>query len=156
DVDPGDIGRIEVLRGPQGTLYGTSSVGGLIKYVTLDPAFNRNSGSIEIGTNAVHNGERPGYNLRAAGNLEASDALPFRLSGFTREDPGYIDNPLVGTKSVNTVDVRGGQVKALWKPSTQMSLSVSTLYQHTHGEGLPEVDKLPGLTDLQQSFIPYV
>ncbi len=151
DVDPGDIARIEVLRGPQGSLYGTSSMGGLLKYVTVDPSFGGNSGRVEFGTSGVHNGDHPGYNLRMSANLKASDTWAFRVSGFTREDPGFVDNPFTGKKGVNNVDVHGGQIKALWKPSSQLSLTLNGIYQHTQADGLPEVDVVPGLTDLQQN-----
>src|SRR5262249_61945205 len=55
DIDPGDLARIEVLRGPQGTLYGAGSMGGLVKFVTKDPTFDRYSGRVEVGTTSVYN-----------------------------------------------------------------------------------------------------
>ena len=54
DIDPGDLARIEVLRGPQGTLYGASSMGGLVRYVTVDPSTDAVSGRVrglEVGAN---------------------------------------------------------------------------------------------------------
>ena len=53
DFDPGDLARIEVLRGPQGTLYGASSMGGLVKFVTVDPSLAGVSGRVEAGSNSV-------------------------------------------------------------------------------------------------------
>jgi outer membrane receptor protein involved in Fe transport len=63
DIDPGELQRIEVLRGPQGTLYGASSIGGLVKYVTLDPSTDKFSGHVEAGTNSIDNSHGPGYNF---------------------------------------------------------------------------------------------
>ena len=61
DLDPGDLARIEVLRGPQGTLYGANSMGGLIKFVTKDPSTDAYSGRAEVGTYNVYNGTEPGF-----------------------------------------------------------------------------------------------
>src|ERR1700677_944418 len=69
DIDPGNLDHIEVLRGPQGTLYGASSLGGLIKFVTADPSTNGVSGRIEAGTDTVHNDNDLGYNFRGSVNL---------------------------------------------------------------------------------------
>src|SRR5258707_15684314 len=62
DFDPGDLAQVEVLRGPQGTLYGASSLGGLIKFVTRDPSTDGVSGRVEAGLSSVHNGTGVGYN----------------------------------------------------------------------------------------------
>jgi iron complex outermembrane receptor protein len=51
DIDPGDLARVEVLRGPQGTLYGASSLGGLVKFVTVDPSPDALSGRVQADTN---------------------------------------------------------------------------------------------------------
>src|SRR5262249_20340651 len=53
DFDPGDLARIEVLRGPQGTLYGENSMGGLVRFVTIVPSPTQFSGRIEVGTDGV-------------------------------------------------------------------------------------------------------
>ena len=71
DFDPGDLSQIEVLRGPQGTLYGASSLGGLIKFVTLAPSTSGVSGSLMAGGSSVYNGDEVGYVLRGAVNASA-------------------------------------------------------------------------------------
>src|SRR5213076_2856155 len=98
DLDPGDLARIEVLRGPQGTLYGASSMGGLVKFVTVDPAFDAVSGRVAVGTQSVYHGNGLGYDVRGSINVPLSDTLAFRASAFTRQDPGYIDNPVTNVK----------------------------------------------------------
>jgi outer membrane receptor protein involved in Fe transport len=60
DIDPSDLARIEVLRGPQGTLYGASSIGGLLKFVTVDPSTERLSGRVQADTSRVYNGAAAG------------------------------------------------------------------------------------------------
>ncbi len=85
--------RIEVLRGPQGTLYGASSIGGLLKYVTIDPSTKRLSADVQAGTSGTYNGNEPAYNLRGAVNIPLTDTLAVRASAFLRRDSGYIDDP---------------------------------------------------------------
>lgn len=151
DLDPSDLARIEVLRGPQGTLYGASSLGGLIKFVTVDPSTDRVSGRVEGGTQDVKNGDGLGYSVRGSVNLPVSDAMAIRASGFTREDPGYIDNPSIGAEGVNQRRVKGGRVSTLWRPSDTYSLKLSALYQDYESDGASEVNTT--LNELQQNYI---
>lgn len=162
DIDPSDLARIEVLRGPQGTLYGASSMGGLIKFVTVDPSTDALSGRIEAGTSSVHNGAELGYAFRGAINVPITDTLAVRASGFTRDTPGYIDNPVLGIKGINEEHVSGGRVAALWRPSDMFSLKLSALYQEDKGDGASQVTNSnvagsgyvgPALGDLQQNYI---
>jgi iron complex outermembrane receptor protein len=140
DFDPSDLVRVEVLRGPQGTLYGASSLGGLLKYVTIDPSTAGLSGRVQVGTSSVYNGAELGYNVRGSVNVPLSDTLAIRTSGFIREDPGYIDNPVLGINGINKELVRGGRFAALYKPSEAFSLKLSALVQYTSLEGLPYAD----------------
>jgi len=153
DLDPGDLTRIEVLRGPQGTLYGASSMGGLVKFVTLDPSTSGVNGRVQAGIDSVYNGNAPGYNVRASANLPITDTIAVRVSGFSRDDPGYIDNPVLHVDGVNEVHAYGGLLSALWKPSDEFSAKLSALYQKTHGNGLSDVVDQPGLAWLQQNYI---
>lgn len=154
DIDPGDLARVEVLRGPQGTLYGASSMGGLLKFVTVDPSTDELNGRLQVGTVTVHGGDGLGYNVRGSVNLPLSSAFAVRASAFSREDPGYIDNPLLGTDDVNTQRVRGGRVAGLWLPSEQVSLKLSAMYQKDEADGNAQVDALlPGVGDLQQRTV---
>jgi iron complex outermembrane recepter protein len=153
DLDPNDLQRVEVLRGPQGTLYGASSMGGLLKFVTIDPSTDAVSGRVQAGTSTVQNGAELGYNVRAAANVPISDGFAIRVSGFTRQDPGYIDNPLLSIDGVNEERVSGGRLATLWRPSDRFSLKLSAVFQRTSADGANEVDALPGLTDLQQSYL---
>lgn len=151
DIDPGDLRQVEVLRGPQGTLYGASSMGGLIKFVTVDPATDAVSGRIEVGTSHVRNADDLGYNLRAAVNLPLSDTIAVRASGFTRTDAGYIDNINTGVRGVNEQRVKGGRVSGLWRPSGQLSVKVSAMLQDFDADGGNDVDPLLG--ELKQSWL---
>lgn len=154
DIDPFDLARIEVLRGPQGTLYGANSLGGLINYVTVEPSTEAFSGRVQAGTSSVYNGAELGYNFRAAVNVPISDTFAIRVSGYEREDPGYIDNILSGQDGINETRAEGARLAGLWRPTDDFSLRFSALYQHTSMLGKSEV--VAGLGDLQQNYPPGV
>ncbi len=153
DIDPSDLDRIEVLRGPQGTLYGASSMGGLLKFVTVDPSTDELTGRIELGTNGISHGSKAGYNARGSVNVPLSDTFAMRASGFTRYVPGYIDNSFLGEKDVNDAQVGGGRVSALWRPSETLSVKLSALYQRDRSYAANQVTVLPGLGELEQNYI---
>ena len=154
DIDPSDLARVEVLRGPQGTLYGANSMGGLIKYVTVDPSTDGSSGSVQVGTNSVYNGAELGYGARGGANLPLGDTSAIRASAFTRRDPGYIDNIQSGERGVNERHADGGLLSLLWRPSNAFSLKVSALLQHSKQDGLSTVNVGPNLGSWQQDALP--
>ena len=156
DIDPSDLDHIEVLRGPQGTLYGANSLGGLIKFVTVDPSTDRLSGDVQAGIVGVQHGSDPGYSVRGSINVPVSDTFAFRASGFARQDPGYIDNPVLHIDGINKTDPYGGRLSALWKPAENLSLKLSALFQDYRGDGVNDVlvdpPYPPPLGDLQQNY----
>lgn len=153
DIDPSDLARVEVLRGPQGTLYGASSIGGLLKYVTVDPSTDSLSGRIQAGVSSVYNGGETGYNVRGAVNVPLSDTIAVRASGYTRLDPGYIDDPGLGVTGVNRGENYGGRLAGLWRPLDTFSLKLSAVLQHSETDGSAASWVQPGLGDLQQNFV---
>jgi iron complex outermembrane recepter protein len=153
DIDPSDLARVEVLRGPQGTLYGASSMGGLLSYVTIDPSVERLSGHVEAGLDTVYHGAVPGYHTRGSVNIPVTDTFAVRVSAFAHEDAGYIDDPVTGAKGVNELRGVGGRISTLWRMSDAWTLKTSALLQHEIADGTPEVTVVPGLGDLQQNYI---
>ena len=149
DLDPSDLKSIEVLRGPQGPLYGASSLGGLLKFVMVDPSTDSVTGRVEAGLSGVSNGDDVGYNVRGAVNVPLGDTFAIRASGFTRRDPGYIDNVALNINGVNQGDAYGGRLSALWKPSPAFSVKLTALLQDNNRDGSSFV--VSGLGDLQQS-----
>jgi len=159
DFDTFDMARIEVLRGPQGTLYGASSLGGVIKYVANQPSTDgfevRAQGSIEDVE-----GAEMGYALTGVVNIPMSDTFAMRVSGFHRTDGGYTESignnpiPALQDPGVNIVDgtlvkdelngsdVTGGRLSALFKPSDAFSLDLTVHYQDINNDnvGIYEVD----------------
>lgn len=159
DFDPGELARVEVLRGPQGTLYGANSLGGLLKFATIDPSADAVSGRVQLGTSSVHEGDELGHAVRAAVNLPLGDTVALRASGSMRREPGYIDNLQTGEEDVNIIDSNSGRLALLWEPADVFSLKLSALYQDTEQEGtadthLPSpIGPRPDLQDLQQSTL---
>ena len=153
DFDPSDLQSIEVLRGPQGTLYGASSLGGLIRYVTAAPSLNQFSAHIQMGYSGVHNGAQPGYQERAAVNVPLGDTVAIRASGFAHQDPGYINDPNLNARGINAADSDGGYFSLLWRPTDAISLDVSALLQSSKADGLPFVTVTPGAGDLEQAAV---
>jgi outer membrane receptor protein involved in Fe transport len=151
DLDPSDVSRIEVLRGPQGVLYGASSLGGLIKYVTVDPLIDAFGGHLQAGASSVHKGKDLGYNVGGSVNVPVGERFALRASAFTREEPGYIDRPGAGERDINTVDASGGRLAALWRVSDDLSLKFSALKQDIAVHGSPSVTQAAGFGDLEVS-----
>lgn len=139
DLDPSDLSQVEVLKGPQGTLYGAGAVGGLVKFITAAPNFDTVSGHLSAsGTTVAHGDE--GYAVRGNINVPlVTDRVVLRASGFSREDPGYIDNRLGGT-NVNDAKVRGGRAAVTAKLTDKTTLDVSAFIQDTRTNGLNTVD----------------
>ena len=158
DLDPSDLARVDVLRGPQGTLYGAAAIGGLVKFVTAAPDLQHVSGRVEVDGGHIDHGGF-GYLVRgAATGPIVSDKLAVRVSGYYRQDPGFIDDPGVINNSqtnqdlagpprrgVNSTEVFGGRIAALWKPTDDVSVRLSALYQHHHDDGQTAED-INGLT----------
>jgi outer membrane receptor protein involved in Fe transport len=147
DIDPSELARLEVLRGPQGTLYGAASLGGLIKIVTKDADPNNFSGRVELGYNEVHEG-RQGSSERASVNVPLwKDKLAVRLSAFRRDDPAYLDdvNPQVNSKDVNKSRTQGTRAAVFFQPIEPLTINISRLKQTVVGQndGRVEVNGYP-------------
>lgn len=152
EIDPFDLDRIEVLRGPQGALYGANAMGGLLNCVTTDPSIEAFRGRVQAGLSGIENGEELGYSVRGTANIPLGDSLATRVSAYSRRDPGYVDNVLTGQEAVNDVDSRGGRISLLWKPSNNVSLRLAASEQSMEGDGSSVFDPVFG--DLAQSRAP--
>jgi iron complex outermembrane recepter protein len=153
DIDPSELQRVEVLRGPQGTLYGASSIGGLLKLVTIDPSTEAFSGNVRAGVSAVRNGDGPSHTVSGAVNVPLGENFAVRASGFSRRDAGYIDDPARQVEGVNRTAADGGRLSALWRPSDDVSLKLSALVQDMERRGSDEAFVQSGLGDLQQTAL---
>lgn len=140
DFDTLDIARIEVLKGPQGTLYGASSLGGLLKFVTNEPNSKRVEGKALGGVEFTDGGDAS-YRGAAMINIPLTDTLAFRASGSYRKQGGYIDS--IGTAgsridpNFNDFRTYGGRASLMWKPDSRLSIRLTALLQNLDVDGAP-------------------
>lgn len=136
DLDPYDLRRVEVLKGPQGTLYGAGAVGGLLRYVTQPADTQRLGGAVSIGGHKVSEGGS-GHEARASINVPlVADKLGLRISLLDRDDAGYIDDPKRGLKDVNKATTRGGRIALDWRITPDWALQTWALTQRFRADGL--------------------
>ncbi|HET7269205.1 MAG TPA: TonB-dependent receptor plug domain-containing protein, partial [Oleiagrimonas sp.] len=136
DIDPADLKRIEVLRGPQGTLYGSNTLGGLIKFVTTPPDTSHAAARVKVGYRSIEGGGA-GFATHAMVNVPLKkDELGLRVNAYHRDDPGYIDNVATGQSDVNQADVDGARAQLLWTPSDAFSARLWALAQNLDSDGL--------------------
>ncbi|HWU76236.1 MAG TPA: TonB-dependent receptor [Rhodanobacter sp.] len=155
DLDPADMQRIEVLRGPQGTLYGAGALGGVIRFITIPPNSQSVEGRVELDGSSVSGGGN-GFGAHGMVNLPlVADKLAVRVNVFDRTDPGFISDAGLGKKNINESHFKGGRVSLLWTPTDTTSLRVTAMAENLNSEGSPSValdpDTLkPIYGDLQQ------
>src|SRR5579872_56136 len=135
DLMPYDIERVEVLKGPQGTLYGASTMGGLLKYVLRSPGLTNFEARAGVDVFDIDGAGSVGIGTRATANLPlVKDTFAVRLSYFSRLTPGYIDNVAVGAKDQNTDRQQGGRISALWQISDNISWKLSAMAQTVNAD----------------------
>jgi outer membrane receptor protein involved in Fe transport len=129
DLMPYDMDRLEILRGPQGTLYGAGAMGGLLKYVLkqADPAgFSAQFGG---DVSSAEQGGRIGYAGRAAVNVPiVADQLAVRASLYDKHYQGYTDNVFLGASNSNTGRQYGGRVALTWQPSDTLRVNLGGIW----------------------------
>jgi outer membrane receptor protein involved in Fe transport len=137
DVGLADLERIEVLRGPQGTLYGASSMGGIIKYVTKAPDLDRIGGHVLAGAATTDHGGAS-YSLAGSVNLPLqTDRIALRLGGFHSHDGGYADNLARNERNVNSSDVSGVRADLLFAPTDRLRIRLAGFAQNIDRDGFP-------------------
>ena len=135
DLLPYDIERLEVLRGPQGTLYGASSIGGLLKYVTVQPRLDRMSVHAGGEIFDIAHGDGLGWGVNFMGSVPIiKDQLAVSASYSRRDTPGYIDNILRGEDDVNDAVQKGGRLAVLWQPADNLQVQLTALRQKTESD----------------------
>ncbi|KKC23923.1 TonB-dependent receptor [Sphingomonas sp. SRS2] len=119
-----DINRIEVLKGPQGTLFGRNATAGALNIVTNEPSFAAVEGNAEIEV-----GNYRTFNTTGAINLPVTDSLAVRGAWQTTKHDGYFTN------GYNDADNVAGRLKALWKPSDDITIHIQGDYFRQKGLG---------------------
>ena len=135
DLDLFDLNRVETLRGPQGTLFGSGSVGGTLRYITNQPKLGRTEGLIEANINTVDEGDIGGH-LKGAINLPLGDTAAVRVVGYYQKYAGFIDavGP-AGKKNINDGRRYGGRISLLWEPTPELKITPRVVYQKVSADG---------------------
>lgn len=137
DLKVYDLERVEILRGPQGTLYGAGSMAGTVRFVTAKPRMNEFFGSAEAGVAFTEHGE-PSYNGRVMINLPlVTDTLALRANGYVGRDGGFIDNiGLRNKEDANRNATYQGRVALRWTPASTVTIDASYTYERSKADGL--------------------
>ena len=133
DFDTFDLNRVEVLRGPQGTLYGSNSLGGVLKYITALPSTERVEVRGQAGFEAVNGGDLgPLFNVMA--NVPLGDKIAVRASGYYKKTPGYVDVAGRSGKNVDDSASYGVRGSLLFKATEDLSIRLFGLAQDIHAD----------------------
>ncbi|WP_033923051.1 TonB-dependent receptor [Sphingomonas sp. 37zxx] len=137
DLLPYDIQRVEVLRGPQGTLYGASSIGGLLKYVTVAPSTKTLSMRAGIEGFSIDGAGGLGWAAQTMVNAPLIEGkLGISASFSWRSTPGWVDsvnNPALDDQ--NAYEQLGGRVAMLWRATNDLSVKLSSIWQSIDAQG---------------------
>jgi iron complex outermembrane receptor protein len=142
DMDLFDINRVEVLRGPQGTLFGSGSLGGTVRYISNQPQLGVNSTFGEIGGNTVQHGGTGG-DVKVGFNAPLSSTVALRVAGYYNRIAGYTDAvqpDLTVKKNVNAGDREGARVAFLFAPVEGLTITPRFVYQKVEMDGWNRTD----------------
>lgn len=148
-----DMDRVEILEGPQGSLYGAGAIGGIVRLTPNAPDTHALAGSLETSASATQGG-RASYDLSGMLNVPvAGDDAAIRAVGYRVQDGGYIDDSQRGKPAINRVRTTGGRLAARFQPDDRWTIDLGGLYQRIRSAD-PQyaVRGLPGLA--HDSAIP--
>ncbi|RKF18946.1 TonB-dependent receptor [Altericroceibacterium spongiae] len=141
DLRLSDLERVEVLEGPQGTLYGAGSLGGIIRLVPHPPQMGAVSGSAMAGGSLTQHGA-PGGDASLTANLPLNDdTLALRLTADAASEGGYIDKPVLGRSNVNRTDILGGRANLRLAAGDGWTVDLIGLGQTTEGRDSQYADR---------------
>lgn len=132
DIDTYDVDHVEIHRGPQGTLFGSSSLGGAVNYIAREAELD----TFDVGAETTqsvtdHSGDwNSTYKMRVNVPL-VKDELAIRFVAARRYEQGYLDNIGRGVENANDGVVEGGRLVAAWEPAPQTRVTWMSLYQQT-------------------------
>jgi outer membrane receptor protein involved in Fe transport len=158
-----DLDRVEILRGPQGTLYGSGSLGGTIRFVQNAPDPTGFDAKLEVGASETAHTNTPNEEVSGMLNLPLSDTLAVRMNAGLSYDAGFINQPnlyvlnssgvpvsaepgnlfsppvISGRDHVNDYQYRSARIAMLWKPNEDFHAQLSYYYQYDTAGGFPYV-----------------
>lgn len=133
DFDFLDVARVDVLRGPQGTLYGRGSMGGLLRIFTADPFDNKGT-FLKLGAST----RQRGRHIAVTTYLHPHEKLALSLGGFYKGDNGFRQNTTTGAKA-DGAEVAGARLRLGWKPATAWSFDYTASFQWSDEQSNPYV-----------------
>jgi outer membrane receptor protein involved in Fe transport len=163
-----DLNRVEILRGPQGTLYGAGALGGALRFIPNSPQLDTFTGSLEASGSKLAHSDGTGYSLKGMVNIPLGDVVAFRAAARYDYQPGWINvfgpeartnNTLYGVplladpaNPVNSSPIYlnrndwnwqkafTGRASLLFKPTEAFSAEVALLHAEVNGDGGPQVN----------------
>lgn len=139
DLKTFDVERVEVLRGPQGTLFGESAIGGVIRVISRRPDPKSFDAALQASYISFAHGDG-GFTADGMINLPVvEDKFALRLSVSRRDEGGYIDNiSPIGEEDQNTLDYTSGRISALWNASESLTVSATALLSRSEYGAYPQ------------------
>ena len=144
DFNYSDIERIDVLRGPQGTLYGRNTMGGLIRVFTKSP-FTYQGTDISLGAATYNN-----YKASVNHYHRISEKFAFSAGAFYEHEGGFFENVARNNEKIDKGDEVGGRMRAIWLPNENLKLDFTVNYEYSDQGGYPYQ-----LTSLSENDIYY-
>jgi len=139
-IDFFDVNRIEVLRGPQGTLFGAGSLAGTVRVITNAPDPSAFQSRIEMGISTVSGGNM-GYEAKAMLNVPLKEETSaIRGVFYQRDEGGFIDNSALGQTNVNDSETTGGRLMGLFNITDRFSAKASVFYDKREIGGITQED----------------
>ena len=152
DVDTFDLERVEVLRGPQGTLFGSASLGGLVNYIAKSADTSEFDAAFQSTLGQTSHSDDMNYGVKGMVNVPLiADKLAVRIVALERRDAGYTDNVRLNKDDSNDFNTRGGRLSAVFTPTESTKLSWLTMYQETELDDQTYVT-IPTLT--RSTYVP--
>jgi iron complex outermembrane receptor protein len=142
DLDLFDVSRVEVLRGPQGTLFGAGSLSGTVRYISNQPEFGKSSTFGEVGGSWIDGGA-PGSNARLGFNVPVGEKSAFRIVGYSNRLGGWMDAvqpDFTVNEDVNGGDRAGLRAALRVAPSERFSFTPRLVYQRVKMDGWNRID----------------
>lgn len=152
DIGLYDIKRVEVLEGPQGTLYGAGSLGGIIRLTPNVPDMNNNAATFALGGALTEQGA-PSYDASAMLNLSVlADRIALRVVGYRSQNGGYIDDTKRGLRDINRTVTNGGRIMLRINPGDNWIIDFNSIRQDIYSRdgqyserGQPELTRASNL-----------
>ncbi|MEM9556005.1 MAG: TonB-dependent receptor [Acidobacteriota bacterium] len=142
DIELFDMSRVEVLRGPQGTLFGSGSLSGTVRYITNQPEIGVRESNAELSIASIDDGDVVG-DAKVAGNLALGDSAALRITAYYSSLGGFIDavQPnLSVNEDVNSGDRTGIRLALRFEPNDRFTITPRLIYQETNTDGWNRVD----------------